>query len=222
MKHIFDAQQQDQLRKLGDEYATVPVEDILCLGTAYLEKLVYYNQTVPLISRAGDQLRQAIQLFLTSLAVLEFLPPETGFSAIDIGTGGGFPALPLKIARPDAHWALIESRERKCTVLEALIKHLQLSDIEVHNCRFEDYLPESRGVIRMVTSRAGPSPVDLLPWAHGFPALQRVLVFESSAKNDPARFDHLESGSYLLRKKEIGSSSGVESLRVLSFEKRRE
>jgi 16S rRNA (guanine527-N7)-methyltransferase len=208
------------MRDLCDGNATIPAQEILQMGSMYLEKLAYYNRTVPLISRAGDQVAQAVQLFLTSLAVLEFLPQEEGLSAVDIGSGGGFPALPLKIARPDVRWELIESRRRKCTVLKALIMHLRLSDITVINHRLEDYVPEAESKIKIVTSRAGPPPVLILKWAQKLPGLQRVLVFESSAKRDLSQFDELESGSYLLRKKEIGSAHGIDSLWLLSFEKR--
>jgi len=59
-----------------------------------------------------------------------------------------------------------------------------------------------------------------LNWARRFPALRSVLVFESSAKQNLNEYSELENDFYLFNKKEITSGHGVESLWLLSFEKR--
>ncbi|MCP4711685.1 MAG: hypothetical protein GY869_23955 [Planctomycetes bacterium] len=220
MKQFFSTQQQTLLLDLCERYASTSYNEVLQIGSVYLEKLLYYNRTVPLISRAGDQKRQAAQLFLTSLAALEFLPREANISAIDIGSGGGFPALPLKIARPDINWRLIEVRQRKCTVLTALISHLGLIKISAANGRYEDFVANDGDPVEIVTARAGPPPAEVVAWARSLPGLRRVLVFESSAKRDLAQYSGVESDFYLLSKKEVGIGHDVNSLWILSFEKR--
>lgn len=221
MKHLFDRRQQTLLHDLCEKYAAVTTDEVLQQGTRYLEKLLYYNSSVPLISRAGDSTAHAVQLFMTSLAALEYLPSSSDFMAIDIGSGGGFPALPLKIARPASQWVLIESRGRKCTALEAIINYLGIAGMTVMNGRFEEISLAAESEVQVVTSRAGPNPVEVVKWAKRFPVLKRVLVFESSADQDLCLYSDLESDFYSLNKKELTSTFDVESLWLLSFEKRR-
>jgi 16S rRNA (guanine527-N7)-methyltransferase len=59
-------------------------------------------------------------------------------SALDIGSGGGSPAIPLKVLLPHVHFTLVESKARKCAFLREAIRQLDLSGITVLNCRFED------------------------------------------------------------------------------------
>lgn len=56
----------------------------------------------------------------------------------DLGSGGGSPAIPLKIARPALALTMIESKERKSAFLREAVRTLGLSKAEVLNCRFED------------------------------------------------------------------------------------
>jgi len=56
----------------------------------------------------------------------------------DLGSGGGSPAIPMKIARPALHLTMIESKERKSAFLREAVRTLGLSNADVLNCRFED------------------------------------------------------------------------------------
>jgi 16S rRNA (guanine527-N7)-methyltransferase len=56
----------------------------------------------------------------------------------DLGSGGGSPAIPLKIARPALHLTMIESKERKSAFLREVVRTLGLSKADVLNCRFEE------------------------------------------------------------------------------------
>lgn len=76
-------------------------------------------------------------------------------SFVDIGSGGGFPALPLAIALKgtDSHFHLIESHGRKCAFLNAMAREFGLA-ITVHNKRIEAVNPERLGKREILTSRA--------------------------------------------------------------------
>ncbi len=78
--------------------------------------------------------------FLESLALLRALE-EAGvytFPAIDIGTGAGFPGLPIRIARPDLALTLVEATGKKIIFLEHLIKRLSLDGVTVIGARAEE------------------------------------------------------------------------------------
>lgn len=75
---------------------------------------------------------------------------------LDIGSGGGFPAIPLAIALKGAgvHVNMIESNTRKCAFLNAAIRQFGLATAHVHNARIEAVDPKSIGEINAITSRA--------------------------------------------------------------------
>ena len=93
---------------------------------------------------------RTLRYFAEPLAVLNWVP-EDGL-AIDIGSGGGSPALPLAIARPMLDWVLVESNGRKSIFLEEAVRALGLDKVRVHRGRFEAM--EARKRADLVTCRA--------------------------------------------------------------------
>lgn len=67
--------------------------------------------------------------FLDSLAPIQFL--QNAASLLDIGSGAGFPGIPLKIARPVLSATLVEATRKKCSFCEAVIRELGLRDIKI-------------------------------------------------------------------------------------------
>jgi 16S rRNA (guanine527-N7)-methyltransferase len=74
----------------------------------------------------------------------------------DLGSGGGSPAIPLKIARPALNLTMVESKERKAAFLREALRTLELSNTCVRNERFEDLGNESElfGTVDLITVRA--------------------------------------------------------------------
>jgi len=66
--------------------------------------------------------------FVDSLAGLNALPAETGISVVDVGTGAGFPGLPMRIARPDIWLTLVDATQKKVRYLERTVAALGLAD----------------------------------------------------------------------------------------------
>lgn len=82
--------------------------------------------------------------------------PDVPALWFDLGTGGGSPAIPVKIARPRLKLTMIESRERKSAFLREAVRALCLGDAIVENARFEDIAadPAHAGTVDQVTVRA--------------------------------------------------------------------
>lgn len=96
--------------------------------------------------------------FAESLALLGALE-ERGLllsPALDIGSGAGFPGLPIKIARPSLRLTLLESNEKKAAFLDRVIAELSLDGASVVTARAEEAgrLPEHRAVYALVLARA--------------------------------------------------------------------
>jgi 16S rRNA (guanine527-N7)-methyltransferase len=85
---------------------------------------------------------------------------------LDLGSGGGFPALPLKITNPDLDIHCIESDERKCSFLKTVSRETKAS-IHVHNQRIEDFVRDFTCVdeVRiLITARAFSSVLSILDY----------------------------------------------------------
>jgi 16S rRNA (guanine527-N7)-methyltransferase len=101
----------------------------------YLDILLLWNRRVALTSLNNP--REIVEtLFGQSLAIAPFLDPPTGRLA-DIGSGAGFPGLPLKILFPQLHVTLIEPALKKSIFLEEIIRRLALTAITVSRSRLE-------------------------------------------------------------------------------------
>src|SRR5260370_9507195 len=84
---------------------------------------------------------------------------------VDVGSGGGFPGLALKIARPELHVFLIESNVKKATFLAEVVRELGLTDTRVLVSRYEE-LGEEIAPLDFVCSRALGEFDRFLGWAH--------------------------------------------------------
>jgi len=125
--------------------------------------------------------------------------------AVDLGSGGGSPALPLKIACPWLRFVLIESRGRKCAFLREAVRQLALQQVEVVQGRFEDVASRSHLASKadLVTCRA-IRPDDQL-WNAALSFLSpsgRVLWFGGAEANMPAalRIEGRDGSTLLLAK----------------------
>jgi 16S rRNA (guanine527-N7)-methyltransferase len=123
--------------------------------------------------------------FRDSIALLDFSEVSDATSAIDIGSGAGFPGLPLAIARPDMKITLLESNQAKCSFLQEAITRANLDNTRVLLSRAEDAgRSELRDAFDISFARAvGPLPVSLeysLPLVKpdGFAVLQRGATLE--------------------------------------------
>jgi 16S rRNA (guanine527-N7)-methyltransferase len=109
----------------------------------FCDLLVEANRKINLVSRAGDVADEIERQLLVSLVVLPKLPVDRTLSWIDIGSGGGFPAVPLAIFRSDDHFDLIEAVAKKAFFLERTCQALGLTNVRVVNARVEDTLAKS-------------------------------------------------------------------------------
>src|ERR1700682_3185965 len=104
--------------------------------------------------------RPAAELIDDSLVLLEHLGPAK--SVVDVGSGGGLPGLPLKIARPDLSMTLIEADQRKAAFLVQACVKLGLPDVEVIARRAEEAGHDARlrEIFDLAVARAlAPTPV---------------------------------------------------------------
>ena len=103
-------------------------EELFSLLTEYNQR---YNLT-SITDREGVYAKH----FLDSVVGEKYF--EEGAKVCEVGSGGGFPSLPLKILRDDLRFTLIESTGKKCEYLKAVARELKLAGVEVKNIRAEE------------------------------------------------------------------------------------
>jgi 16S rRNA (guanine527-N7)-methyltransferase len=107
---------------------------------AHLDLLDDWNSRMNLTA-IRDRPSQLTKHLLDSLSVLPYLE---GARIADVGSGAGFPGIPLAIVEPHRHFTLIESTGKKCRFLEHVRDALELKNVEVVQSRAESYKPEVR------------------------------------------------------------------------------
>ena len=104
----------------------------------YLAHLIEWNKTINLTAII-DPKEIVIKHFVDSLAALVATSfPKNGV-VLDVGSGGGFPGLPLKIVRSDMRLVLIEPVQKKCSFLNSVIGLLKLQDVSTFDGTIEQY-----------------------------------------------------------------------------------
>lgn len=124
---------------------------------AYFELLALWNQKINLTALPlRDAPDEAIdRLLIEPLVAARQLPTPDG-SVVDIGSGGGSPAIPLKVVAPGISLRMVEAKTRKSVFLREVIRQLALTDAMVETARFEELLarPDLHEAADVLTLRA--------------------------------------------------------------------
>lgn len=123
---------------------------------AYFELLQKWNSKVSLtslpIEKLGDEAID--RLLIEPLVASKYIPKRA--AVIDVGSGGGSPAIPMRIANPTISLRMVESKTRKAAFLREVVRQLQLERTAIESSRFEELLarPELHEAADVVTLRA--------------------------------------------------------------------
>ena len=125
------------LIKAATEYSLSLTEEQLTRFSQYFEILIEWNQKINLTA-ITDPNEVAVKHMIDSLSCYDKIIFKNGAKIIDVGTGAGFPGLPLKIYRPDLKLTLFDSLNKRILFLKEVAEKLEISDIEFIHSRAED------------------------------------------------------------------------------------
>lgn len=124
----------NKLNQLSIEYSESQIEKLL----KYYEMLIEKNKVMNLT--AITEFDEVVEKhFIDSLSIVRVIDMEIVHSIIDIGTGAGFPGIPVKIMFPHIKVTLVDSLNKRVNFLNEVIENLELRDIEAYHGRAEDY-----------------------------------------------------------------------------------
>jgi 16S rRNA (guanine527-N7)-methyltransferase len=133
------------------------LEQFRQLGPLYSE----WNEKINVISRKDiDELYE--RHVLHSLAIAKFTTFKPGTQLLDVGTGGGFPGIPLAIMFPEVHFHLVDSIGKKIKVVEEIARTIGLTNVTAEHNRME----KIKGPFDFIVSRAVAPTKQLYNWTH--------------------------------------------------------
>lgn len=155
----------DLITKYFTEFTSRQLEQFSALESLYTE----WNSKINVISRKdiGSLYEKHV---LHSLSIAAVFNWPAGMTVLDIGTGGGFPGIPLAIFFPDVKFHLVDSIGKKIRVVQAVASELGLHNVTTAHTRAEDI---RNSHFNTVISRAVAPLADLISWAN--PLLRKKL-----------------------------------------------
>lgn len=144
----------------------------------YHDELLYWNSKVNLISRKDENQIWGKHI-LHCLSILRYAKLPKKARVLDLGTGGGLPGIPLKIARPDLRMVLCDSVRKKMTMTAMFADHTGMKNIDAVTSRVEDLAdqPHYRAGFDVIVSRAVAETMQLMEWVRPLVAPGGFCVF---------------------------------------------
>jgi 16S rRNA (guanine527-N7)-methyltransferase len=171
MKHLSDNQIAEELRTFGVSASPQISESI----STYISLLLRWNSKISLTT-VTDPVEIVRFHFGESMFAASCTSIREGRLA-DVGTGAGFPGLPLKLIAPELSLFLIESNTKKAAFVSEVSRELQFDHVEVYRGRMET-VPASEGRFDFVAARALGMHQELLAWSRShLPVSGRVLLW---------------------------------------------
>lgn len=120
-----------------------------------------WNEKINVISRKDIEHLYERHV-LHSLGIAKFISFKSGTKILDVGTGGGFPGIPLAILFPEAEFYLVDSIGKKVMVVDEIVKQLNLSNVRTAHIRVE----KIKEKFDFIVSRAVAPAKTLYQWTH--------------------------------------------------------
>ena len=148
-KEVFVEKMQEKLRMLGVRFFMEQTEQFF----EYMNLLIEWNEKMNLTA-ITDPEEIILKHFIDSITILKELEDDS--TVVDVGTGAGFPGIPLSIMNPTLKITLVDSLNKRLIFLQEVVNKLNLKNVEIVHARAEEFGQNKkyRGCFDVSTSRA--------------------------------------------------------------------
>ena len=160
----------------------------------YLSQLLAWNKTINLTSIA-DPFEVISKHFVDSLTGLSAFEFPFQSVVVDVGSGAGFPGIPLKLVRSDLRLILVEPSQKKCSFLSSVVGVLKLEQVSIHPGELQQYATQTpRPLVDVIVLRALRFDEIAEPAALILKPSGRLLLYRTEKVNDqPSKGFRVES-----------------------------
>jgi 16S rRNA (guanine527-N7)-methyltransferase len=153
---MFSSSEVAQFRRICSSFGVNLSKGMIEKFEAYTSLLLEWNRRMHLVSKGDAKSDRILRHVIDSLCIFRILDVPRDTNLLDIGSGAGFPAIPVKIVRRDVKMTLIESTHKKTLFLEKLTEVLKLEETVIINQRAEKIVDhtEFRERFDLVTAKA--------------------------------------------------------------------
>ncbi len=163
--------------------------DHVQLFMVYLQQLQTWNRSFNL-TRITVNEEIVIKHFVDSLAALKALDIEAGSQLLDVGTGAGFPGIPLKIVRSDLHITLLEPARKKSSFLHFVVGLLRLEKVDIFDDTLDRFIRAHKveKSFDYITTRALNTELIFLEGTKVVRQGGKAIVYSSQSIENPQSF----------------------------------
>jgi 16S rRNA (guanine527-N7)-methyltransferase len=140
---MFSPQQIDQFKEICSSFGVNLSDEMISQFQKYTNLLLDWNNRIHLVSKGDTRTDRIIRHFVDSLTIFKAIDIPRGANILDLGSGAGFPAIPIRIIRNDVKMTLVESTHKKALFLQKGINLLKLDGINIVDARSEDLVNQS-------------------------------------------------------------------------------
>jgi 16S rRNA (guanine527-N7)-methyltransferase len=170
----------DIILKYFSDFTPLQLQQLKALEELYKD----WNSKINVISRKDIESLYEKHV-LHSLSIAAVFHFEPGIEIIDIGTGGGFPGIPLAIFFPEVKFHLVDSMAKKIKVVNAVAEGIQLKNVTTQHIRAEEIQNKK---FDFAVSRSVASLKDLWKWSK--PLLKKSIRYEAKSTNQEEPIHH--------------------------------
>jgi 16S rRNA (guanine527-N7)-methyltransferase len=185
-------------KELGIDFSVEQVNSLFI----YMAELKKWNRKINLTA-IRDERDMIIKHVLDSLSYIKGFDPSERMRLLDMGSGAGFPALPIAVAMPGISVTLVESVKKKTSFLRHIIRTLELTGAEVIDKRTEELHVSSQASYDVVTARAFATMVAALTAGAPFLKADGLMVLSRGPEEAIGEKEFLKAGVILKKRIEL-------------------
>ena len=173
---MANTQFQDILRQQAGQLKISLTAEMLEQLSRVCDTLLSWNQKMHLVSKKDARPERIARQVVDSLLLLHHFEIPTNSKVLDLGSGAGFPAIPIKLARPDLEMVLTESTLKKCDYLQNLLNELNLEKVSVFPDRARNLPRKCHSHFNYVTAKASGILKEVCPEKYPFLKRKGLLL----------------------------------------------